>query len=68
MYSLPFLDSLIFGSIISATDPVSVLAVFQVILAQLDCHSPWFYRILFAKELFVDMKLTPQLHGACVRK
>lgn len=67
MYSLPFLDSLIFGSIISATDPVSVLAVFQVILAHLDCRSPGFWKILFAKELFVDINLTPQLHGACAR-
>lgn len=57
MYNLPFLDSLIFGSIISATDPVSVLAVFQVILAHSDCRSPWFWKMLFAKELFVDIIL-----------
>ncbi|KAH9568910.1 hypothetical protein CY35_03G103400 [Sphagnum magellanicum] len=29
MYRLPFLESILFGALISATDPVSVLAVFQ---------------------------------------
>lgn len=29
MYRLPFLESLVFGAIISATDPVTVLAIFQ---------------------------------------
>lgn len=29
IYRLPFLESLIFGAIISATDPVTVLAIFQ---------------------------------------
>jgi hypothetical protein len=31
MYRLPFLESILFGALISATDPVSVLAVFQVL-------------------------------------
>jgi hypothetical protein len=30
MYRLPFQESVMFGALISATDPVSVLAIFQV--------------------------------------
>lgn len=31
MYRLPFHESLMYGALISATDPVSVLAIFQVL-------------------------------------
>lgn len=32
MYKLPFVECLMFGALISATDPVTVLAIFQVLL------------------------------------
>lgn len=32
MYRLPFVECLMFGALISATDPVTVLSIFQVIL------------------------------------
>ena len=31
MYKLPFVECLMFGSLISATDPVTVLSIFQVL-------------------------------------
>jgi NhaP-type Na+/H+ or K+/H+ antiporter len=31
MYKLPFVECLMFGALISATDPVTVLSIFQVI-------------------------------------
>lgn len=31
MYRLPFVECLMFGSLISATDPVTVLSIFQVL-------------------------------------
>lgn len=30
MYELPFVECLMFGALISATDPVTVLSIFQV--------------------------------------
>jgi len=32
MYKLPFVECLMFGALISATDPVTVLSIFQVLL------------------------------------
>lgn len=32
MYRLPFVECLMFGALISATDPVTVLSIFQVML------------------------------------
>jgi len=32
MYRLPFQESIMYGALISATDPVSVLAIFQVLI------------------------------------
>ena len=31
MYRLPFLECMMFGALISATDPVTVLSIFQVL-------------------------------------
>jgi NhaP-type Na+/H+ or K+/H+ antiporter len=31
MYRLPFVECLMFGALISATDPVTVLSIFQVL-------------------------------------
>ncbi|KAG8056238.1 hypothetical protein GUJ93_ZPchr0002g25069 [Zizania palustris] len=33
MYKLPFVECLMFGALISATDPVTVLSIFQVLWA-----------------------------------
>ena len=38
-YSLPLLQCLIFGSLISATDPVTVLAIFQELGVNIDLYS-----------------------------
>lgn len=35
MYKLPFVECLMFGALISATDPVTVLSIFQVLLLSL---------------------------------
>lgn len=37
MYRLPFVECLMFGALISATDPVTVLSIFQVTRALLFC-------------------------------
>eukprot|EP01026_Neomeris_dumetosa_P005986 TRINITY_DN11847_c0_g2_i1.p1 TRINITY_DN11847_c0_g2~~TRINITY_DN11847_c0_g2_i1.p1 ORF type:complete len:342 (+),score=41.25 TRINITY_DN11847_c0_g2_i1:144-1028(+) len=39
IYSMSFLESLLFGTIVSATDPVTVLAVFSKLGAQEDLYS-----------------------------
>lgn len=38
MYRLPFLECLMFGALISATDPVTVLSIFQVIFLTLHVY------------------------------
>ena len=38
MYRLPFVECLMFGALISATDPVTVLSIFQVISCSASYH------------------------------
>ncbi|GMH34525.1 hypothetical protein BSKO_02359 [Bryopsis sp. KO-2023] len=48
-FAFTFLESLIFGAVISATDPVSVLSVFQ----RLQAH-PDLYTLVFGESIFND--------------
>ncbi|CAG8432942.1 9860_t:CDS:10 [Diversispora eburnea] len=47
--SLSFLDSMIFGSVLSATDPVTVLAIFQSLKVD-----PRLYSIIFGESILND--------------
>ncbi|CAG8568086.1 1895_t:CDS:2 [Acaulospora morrowiae] len=47
--SLSFLDSMIFGSILSATDPVTVLTIFQTLKVD-----PQLYSIIFGESILND--------------
>ncbi|GMH41368.1 hypothetical protein BSKO_09278 [Bryopsis sp. KO-2023] len=48
-FAFTFLESLIFAAVISATDPVSVLSVFQ----RLQAH-PYLYTLVFGESIFND--------------
>jgi solute carrier family 9 (sodium/hydrogen exchanger), member 6/7 len=47
--SLSLLDSIIFGTVLSATDPVTVLAVFQSLKVD-----PTLYSIIFGESILND--------------
>ncbi|GLJ42735.1 hypothetical protein SUGI_0886010, partial [Cryptomeria japonica] len=49
MYRLPFQESLMFGALISATDPVTVLAIFQ----ELGCDTN-LYALVFGESVLND--------------
>ncbi|KAL9427203.1 hypothetical protein AB3S75_029409 [Citrus x aurantiifolia] len=58
MYRLPFVECLMFGALISATDPVTVLSIFQVnaagdlcAICQEKIHAPILLR---CKHIFCD--------------
>jgi sodium/hydrogen exchanger-like protein 6/7 len=48
--SLSFLDSMIFGSVLSATDPVTVLTIFQSLKVD-----PKLYSIVFGESILNDV-------------
>ncbi|CAK9873587.1 unnamed protein product [Sphagnum jensenii] len=56
MYRLPFLESILFGALISATDPVSVLAVFQELGTDVNL-----YALVFGESVLNDAVTTLQL-------
>jgi sodium/hydrogen exchanger 8 len=58
MYRLPFLESILFGALISATDPVSVLAVFQELGTDVNL-----YALVFGESVLNDAVTTLQLMG-----
>ncbi|KAA3467880.1 sodium/hydrogen exchanger 6-like isoform X2 [Gossypium australe] len=58
MYGLPFVECLMFGALISATDPVTVLSIFQKSdLTEINLGSIWFLLLLLS---FCHLNLRPE--------
>jgi NhaP-type Na+/H+ or K+/H+ antiporter len=56
MYRLPFQESVMFGALISATDPVSVLAIFQELGTDVNL-----YALVFGESVLNDAVMPLQL-------